>query len=73
VAEKIRRYLSHHIFGSGDDSFQVTMSIGIVQVNDGDGERALKVADDNLYRAKGAGRDQVMASLLNGNAAFECV
>ena len=73
VAEKIRRYLSHHIFGSGDASFQVTMSIGIVQVNDGDGELALKVADDNLYRAKDAGRDRVVATLLSRNTSFECV
>lgn len=73
VAEKIRKYLSHHIFGEGDDTFQVTLSVGVVQVNDGDGERALKLADDNLYRAKGGGRDQVVATLVSRQTSLECV
>ncbi len=73
VAEKIRKYLSHHIFGTGDASFQVTMSIGVAQVSDGDGEQALKVADDNLYQAKGRGRDQVVAGVAQAGHSLECV
>lgn len=73
IAEKIRRYLSHHIFGEGENSFQVTISIGVVQVNDGDGESAVKAADDNLYRAKKAGRDRVVASLVHRHGSLECV
>lgn len=73
VGEKIRKYLSHHIFGEGDASFQVTMSIGVAQVNDGDGELALKVADDNLYRAKERGRDQLVAGLAHQRGSLECI
>lgn len=61
IAEKIRQHLSHHIFGEGEDSFQVTMSIGVAQVTDGNGEKAVKLADDNLYRAKQQGRDRVVS------------
>ncbi|RLT93052.1 GGDEF domain-containing protein [Ketobacter sp.] len=73
VGEKIRKYLSHHIFGEGDESFQVTMSIGVAQVNDGDGELALKVADDNLYQAKARGRDQLVAGLAHQRGSLECL
>lgn len=73
VAEKIRKYLSHHIFGEGENTFQVTMSIGVVQVSDGDGDRAVKVADDNLYRAKARGRNQIIATLAHQNGSLECV
>lgn len=73
VAEKIRKYLSHHIFGEGERSFQVTMSIGVVQVSDGDGERALKAADDNMYRAKQAGRDRVVSSVAMRQGSLESV
>ena len=73
VGEKIRKYLSHHIFGEGDATFQVTMSIGVAQVNDGDGELALKVADDHLYQAKERGRDQMVAGLVHQRGSLECI
>ena len=73
VGEKIRKYLSHHIFGEGDATFQVTMSIGVAQVSDGDGELALKVADDNLYRAKERGRDQLVAGVAHQRGSLECI
>ena len=60
IAEKIRQHLSHHIFGEGEDSYQVTISIGVAQVTDGEGEKALKQADMNLYQAKAQGRDRVV-------------
>ena len=60
IAEKIRQHLSHHIFGHGDDSFQVTLSIGVAQVEDGDGEKAVRLADKNLYLAKELGRNRVV-------------
>jgi diguanylate cyclase (GGDEF)-like protein len=64
VAEKIRRHLSHHIFGSAEESFQVTISVGVAQVDNGDGERGVKLADDYLYKAKQEGRNQVAAMAL---------
>ncbi len=50
-------------------SFQVTLSIGIAQSNDGDGELALRVADDNLYAAKRGGRDRVVSAVVPAFAA----
>jgi PleD family two-component response regulator len=43
---------------------RLTMSVGVVEACGGRGEQALSAADDNLYRAKGAGRDQVVSSRL---------
>lgn len=60
IAEKIRKHLSHHIFGEGENSYQVTISIGVAEVIDGEGEAALKEADNNLYLAKEQGRDRVV-------------
>jgi len=70
VAEKIRQHLSHHIFGNAEESFQVTFSIGVAQVDNGDGARGLKLADDYLYKAKEEGRNRVAAMQLVPRATF---
>ena len=68
IAEKIRKHLSHHIFGEGENSYQVTISIGVAEVTDGQGEKALKQADKNLYLAKEQGRDRVVGGPLTACA-----
>lgn len=73
VAEKIRNNLAQQYNGGELEPFLVTMSIGIVQVNDGDGELAIRVADDNLYRAKRAGKNQVVSCLAHQHGSLECV
>lgn len=73
IAEKIRQHLSHHIFGEGESSYQVTISIGVAQVMDGDCEKALKHADANLYLAKEQGRDRVVAGPTRGSAQLRRV
>lgn len=40
----------------------VTVSAGVTQVHDGEGEQALRRADDCLYEAKRQGRDRVVAA-----------
>lgn len=39
-----------------------TISAGVAQVHDGEGDRALRLADDSLYRAKRQGRDRVVVA-----------
>lgn len=41
---------------------RVTISAGVAQVHDGQGEQALRLADDRLYQAKRQGRDRVVAA-----------
>jgi len=69
VAQKISDSLRAHVFQSEGASFGVTQSIGITEVHGGDGEHALRVADQNLYAAKRAGRDQIVASVVQAMPA----
>ncbi|RZI86662.1 MAG: GGDEF domain-containing protein [Rubrivivax sp.] len=69
VAEKISAHLRTQAFQAEGTPFQVTQSIGIAEVHGGLGELALRVADQNLYAAKRAGRDQVVASAVRPTAA----
>ncbi len=63
VAEKIAVALrEQHVIVDGRP-LRVTQSVGVAQVVDGDTEWALKVADRNLYQAKLAGRDRIVASV----------
>lgn len=62
VAERIRALLAAETFHGEGGEFRVSLSIGIAESCDGDGEHALRVADANLYQAKRAGRDTVVAS-----------
>lgn len=63
VAEKIAVRLRAERFSADGQGFQVTQSVGIAQVVEGDVDRALRVADRNLYQAKQAGRDRMVASV----------
>ena len=65
VASKVATSLRDHAFqADGGASFHVTQSIGIAQVHGGQGERALRIADKNLYIAKRGGRDQIVTSVV---------
>lgn len=46
--------------GDGQESLQITISIGVCTEEQEDLEKLMKAADKMLYRAKGAGRNQVM-------------
>ncbi|MFT3858249.1 MAG: GGDEF domain-containing protein [Aquabacterium sp.] len=63
VAEKISAKLRAEVFTVGAHSFRVTQSAGVAEVVGGDTQWALRVADRNLYEAKEAGRDRVVASV----------
>ena len=63
VAEKIAVRLREAWFDADGQRFQVTQSVGVAQVVEGDVDLALRVADRNLYRAKQAGRDRMVASV----------
>lgn len=64
VAERIRGRLAAEPFESEGRPFRVTLSIGIAEACDGDGEKALREADAALYRAKEAGRDRIVTAPL---------
>ena len=61
VAEKLRRAISNARFKQDEHEIAVTVSIGVSQVkmSDYDYVAMLKRADENLYRAKHQGRNQV--------------
>lgn len=62
VAERIRKNLRDVRFDTGEgDTFQVTCSIGVAELNQGvhTPEELVQRADEALYAAKEAGRDQV--------------
>lgn len=63
VADRVAAQLRTEVFSSEGRSFSITLSIGIAESSGGDAERALQVADENLYKAKAAGRDHVVASV----------
>jgi diguanylate cyclase (GGDEF)-like protein len=63
VAEKIRKAVSQEAFGEQGDAFRLTVSIGCAAWKAGQSPEALvKAADEALYRAKGGGRDKVVAA-----------
>ncbi|MGB6452606.1 MAG: diguanylate cyclase [Steroidobacteraceae bacterium] len=70
VARKLRTGISQKPFKIAERSLQVTASFGVCgidRVPAGErrlGERMLKIADQALYRSKGAGRDRVTATRL---------
>ncbi len=64
VAEAMSAGVRSSIFVFDGQEVTVTQSVGIAQTNLGDGNAALRLADDNLYEAKRAGRDRIVASLI---------
>jgi diguanylate cyclase (GGDEF)-like protein len=60
--EQIRRIVADTPFEYEGDSFQVTVSVGVacVEGQDVDVPTFIKVADDNLYKAKREGRNRVI-------------
>ena len=69
VAEKVSAGLRALPFEAQGQRFVVTQSVGIAEVVDGDAAWALRVADRNLYQAKQAGRDRIVASVAFPEAA----
>lgn len=63
VAEKLCAQLLAERFQAQAQVFTVTQSVGVAEVVDGDADGALRVADRNLYQAKQAGRDRMVASV----------
>ncbi|RZI84582.1 MAG: GGDEF domain-containing protein [Rubrivivax sp.] len=63
VAEKMSAGVRSQVFVFDGQQFHVTQSVGIAQAAEGDGDGALRVADDNLYIAKRQGRDRIVASV----------
>ena len=64
VAEKLRRQLEKSPFAWNGDSFSITCSIGVAAVPDvgiDNWHSLLESADKSLYRAKGEGRNHVIA------------
>jgi len=60
VSEHLRQSLQDHIFCFGALRFQITISVGICVYREGDSLLALiKMADNELYKAKNSGRNQV--------------
>lgn len=64
VAEHLSRQLEALEFFSGNAQFVVTQSVGLVQISGTDADHALRLADQNLYAAKQAGRNCVVASVM---------
>ena len=61
VAERIGEMLRRDSFPGEDGPFHVTVSIGVAECRDGNGEHALRIADGRLYQAKRNGRDRVVS------------
>lgn len=60
-ADRVLRRVAQHDFGDGTTSIKVTASAGLATFPDDraiDHESLLKLADENLYRAKHAGRNR---------------
>lgn len=64
VAQLMSSGVRSQIFVYDGKQFSVTQSIGIAQSSNGDGDAAMRVADDNLYIAKRQGRDRIVASVV---------
>lgn len=61
VAGKVAERLASLDIAWEGQRLHVTLSMGVAQVVDGEGDQALRRADDHLYTAKRNGRDQIVA------------
>ncbi|MEO5769657.1 MAG: GGDEF domain-containing protein, partial [Polyangia bacterium] len=61
-AEKVRQLVQDQEFRFENTSIDVTISMGVAGVNENvrEVEGLIKLADDQLYAAKAAGRNQVL-------------
>ncbi|MEW5758122.1 MAG: CHASE2 domain-containing protein [Candidatus Omnitrophota bacterium] len=60
IAQRIRKNIEEHKFKSGQDTYQITISLGVSVFRDSDTvESLIKRADDALYQAKNEGRNKV--------------
>lgn len=64
MAEAMSEGVRSRIFVFDGKEVSITQSVGIAQTDHGDGEQAMRVADDNLYEAKRKGRDRIVATLV---------
>lgn len=64
VAEHLARRFEAEEFLAAQTPFNVTLSAGLVQISGTDPDLALRVADENLYAAKQAGRNRVVATVM---------
>jgi two-component system, cell cycle response regulator len=63
IAEKIRTVTASKLFGDGETSFSVTLSIGIAQLQENEsGDDMVSRADAALYQAKNRGRNCIETS-----------
>ncbi len=61
VAERIRNRIASHRFQADNQSFSVTISLGVATFHPGDTlDSLIKRADQSLYRAKAAGRNRTL-------------
>ncbi len=62
VAEKLRNWIADHPVHLTEDYFSMTVSIGVASNDSYNLEQLLNIADKAMYKAKEAGRNQVMCS-----------
>ena len=60
VAEKLKDWIADHPVHIADDYFSMTVSVGVASDNSYNLESLLKRADKAMYKAKQAGRNQVI-------------
>ena len=62
VAERVLQKLNHNPINYAETLIAVTASGGICELRrEGNVEKAIRIADDNLYKAKAAGRNKIIA------------
>lgn len=69
VCDRLRQAMLSQEFTAGEKHFRVTMSMGVVECRGGDADSLLRAADAQLARAKELGRNRVVATVLEGEAA----